>query len=340
MKVFHIDTGRKYFSLTDLLEITDIMSEENYDALELSIGNGGMRFLLDNMTIETGSNTYASDAVTAAVKKGNRGFHDCGTNELTEQEMETLVAHCRDRKLGIIPLLNSPGHMDAIVTAMEGLNIPNVRFKNSASTIDLSNPLAVEFTVKYVEKYIEWFAKRGADFFNLGCDEYANDVLTSGFSVLTSGDGKAYDAFIEYVNRLAGIVKKNNMTPIMFNDGMYYKKIVPGVTLDKDIICSYWSLGWPGYEPAPARFVEEMGHKILNTNNNWYYVLGRRPDSKDNNFCIDAALKGIATVGHEEVIGGNSNPTVGEMMCLWCDEPGAEYNEQEKQFLKRLLIAF
>lgn len=340
MKVFHIDNGRKYFLLQDLKEIADTMADAGYDYIELAIGNDGMRFLLDDMKIETESNIYYGDKVREAINFGNKKFCDCGINELTESEMDEFIAYCKDRNIGIIPLLNTPGHMDAIVDAMEKLGIENVRYQNSVTTIDLGNNEAVSFTRAIINKYAEWFAKKGCEFFNMGCDEYANDALSSGFASLCEGDGALYDRFIEYANAVADIITSYGMKPIMFNDGFYYDGVIPRVTLNRDIICSYWTAGWPGYSPAPAGFVEEKGHKILNTHNSWYYVLGRRQESVNPMFNCDDSLKGIETIGHDEVIGGITGEPIGEMMCLWCDEPSACYDDTEKEILKNLILKF
>ena len=51
-KVISIDAGRKYFSLDQLKRIVDKASELGYSDLHLLVGNDGMRFVLDDMTVE------------------------------------------------------------------------------------------------------------------------------------------------------------------------------------------------------------------------------------------------------------------------------------------------
>ena len=62
-KVISIDAGRKYFSLDQLKRIVDKASELGYSDLHLLVGNDGMRFVLDDMTVEANGKTYASDDV-------------------------------------------------------------------------------------------------------------------------------------------------------------------------------------------------------------------------------------------------------------------------------------
>ena len=42
----------------------------------------------------------------------------------------------------------------------------------------------------------------------------------------------------------------------------------------KNIIISYWTAGWWGFNVAKAEYLVNKGHKILNTNDAWYWVLG------------------------------------------------------------------
>ena len=54
-----------------------------------------------------------------------------------------------------------------------------------------------------------------------------------------------------------------------FNDGIYYNSDQSFGEFDKDIIVSYWTGGWGGYDVASSKLLSEKGHKILNTNDAW-----------------------------------------------------------------------
>ncbi len=71
-KVISIDAGRKYFSLDQLKRIVDKASELGYSDLHLLVGNDGMRFVLDDMTVANGK-TYASDDAKKAILEGVQG---------------------------------------------------------------------------------------------------------------------------------------------------------------------------------------------------------------------------------------------------------------------------
>ncbi|MCI5754413.1 MAG: family 20 glycosylhydrolase, partial [Clostridiales bacterium] len=51
MRVFHLDCGRKYFTEQQIKNLIDQMAEDGYNYLELAVGNDGLRFLLDDMSL-------------------------------------------------------------------------------------------------------------------------------------------------------------------------------------------------------------------------------------------------------------------------------------------------
>ena len=113
------------------------------------------------------------------------------------------------------------------------------------------------------------------------------------------------------------------MTPIAFNDGIYYNYNENFGTFDGNIVISYWTPGWDGYSPASASFLANKGHKIINTNDAWYYVLGRTSGS----YSLGGAQNGVANTKVTDIPGNNDPEAVGAMICLWCDEPSATYSK-------------
>lgn len=98
LRIFHLDCGRKYFTVDQIKQMIDYAAESNYTHVELAFGNDGLRFLLDDMSVEVNGTTYASDKVTSAIKQGNKKFYDAGTNELTQSEMQQLIDYAREKK--------------------------------------------------------------------------------------------------------------------------------------------------------------------------------------------------------------------------------------------------
>ena len=339
-KIVSIDAGRKYFSPEQLKEIIDKAKHYGYTDLHLLVGNDGLRFMLDDMSITANGKTYASDDVKRAIEKGtNDYYNDPNGNHLTESQMTDLINYAKDKGIGLIPTVNSPGHMDAILNAMKELGIQNPNFnyfgKESARTVDLDNEQAVAFTKALIDKYAAYFAKK-TEIFNIGLDEYANDATNAkGWSVLQAdkyypNEGypvKGYEKFIAYANDLAHIVKSHGLKPMAFNDGIYYNSDTSFGTFDKDIIVSMWTGGWGGYDVASSKLLVEKGHQILNTNDAWYYVLGRNADGQGW-YNLDQGLNGIKNTPITSVpkSDGATIPFIGGMVAAWADTPSARYS--------------
>ena len=329
-KIVSIDAGRKYFSPEQLKEIIDKAKHYGYTDLHLLVGNDGLRFMLDDMSITANGKTYSSDDVKRAIEKGtNDYYNDPSGNHLTESQMTDLINYAKDKGIGLIPTVNSPGHMDAILNAMKELGIQNPNFsyfrKESARTVDLDNEQAVAFTKALIDKYAAYFAKK-TEIFNIGLDEYANDATNAkGWTVLQT-KGK-YSKFITYANDLAHIVKSHGLKPMAFNDGIYYNSDTSFGTFDKDIIVSMWTGGWGGYDVASSKLLVEKGHQILNTNDAWYYVLGRNADGQGW-YNLDQGLNGIKNTPITSVpkSDGATIPFIGGMVAAWADTPSARYS--------------
>lgn len=317
LSVVMLDCGRKYFSVDSIKQIIDNASAAGFGYIMLGVGNDGMRFLLDDMSLTVNGTTYGSDAVKTAIHAGNEVYYNFAVDELTQSEMDAVLAYAKEKGMGVIPMLNTPGHMDAILAAATSLTGEICSYNGSARTIDVTNPTAVAFTKAFVQKYIDYFAGKGCKYFNMGADEYANDVFTSGsmgFGNLQSA-GK-YSYYVTYVNEVAAMIKTAGMTPMAFNDGIYFNNNTSSGTFDTDIVICYWSNGWSGYSPMPASDLANKGFKMVNTNGSYYWVLGK-PDAQ----CSASKAKDFDI---KSFPGSTINDPSGAMFCIWADFPGAE----------------
>lgn len=332
--IMFLDCGRKYYSVDSIKQLIDNASAAGFNYIQLAVGNDGLRLLLDDMSLTVGT-TYTSKQVSDAIHAGNLAYnarceksdpsipYNPVTNELTEAEMDTIIAYATSKGMGVIPCVNTPGHMDAILYAATSLTGENCAYNGSARTIDVTNTTAVKFTQALLQKYITYFADKGCELFNMGADEYANDIYTGGsmgFGNLQS-TGK-YSYYVTYVNKVAEMIKNAGMTPMAFNDGIYFNSDTSSGKFDTDIIICYWSNGWSGYYPMSASDLAapDKGFKLVNTSGAYYWVLG-----KPNDQCSAEKARGFnyqtfPKQGGDETI---SNPA-GAMFCIWGDNPGAE----------------
>ena len=338
MKIFHLDCGRKYFTKDWILALINEISAAGYTHLQLAIGNDGMRFLLDDMSLTVGDKTYSSEDVAAAIHAGNVAYDNRQSytpekDELTESEMNAIISYATSKGITVIPLINNPGHMDAILSAATSLTGTTCSYNGSVTTINLENEDAVAFTKAFLTKYVEYFAAKGCTHFGIGADEYANDVYSTGsmgFGQLVR-DGN-YDKFISYVNSVAALVKAAEMKPVAFNDGFYFNGNTTSGTFSTDIVISFWTSGWGGYQSETASRLAARGHQMINTNGDFYYVLGKS-DKFDSGYDYASNFSNTAFMGSTV-----SNPA-GATFCVWCDYPGAETEQEIAQKIRLPLRA-
>ena len=341
LKIAMLDSGRKYFSADWVKAFLYEAKADGYTHVMLAVGNDGMRFLLDDMSLTVGGKTYSSNAVASAIRSGNNAYTTASSGEWTESEMDEFFATAKKAGIEIIPLLNSPGHMDAVLYAASSLTGTNCSYNGSSRTIDVTNDTAVRFSQAFLQKYVDYFAGKGCRYFNFGADEYANDRYTSGSMGFGSlqNSGK-YGYFIKYVNELAAMIKQAGMTPIAFNDGIEFaNKMSASVgsttyTFDRDIVVCYWSGGWSGYTPRTAANLASDGFRIINTTGDFYYVLGKN-DSFDNGYTYAANWSNYKVCGTSL----SASSVIGGMFCMWSDYPGAETQTQEARKIRLPLRA-
>lgn len=333
MKIFFLDCGRKYFSVDNIKKLIDNASAAGFNYIQLAVGNDGLRFLLNDMSLTVNGTEYDSAAVTAAIHTGNEAYYNFDVDELMQSEMDTIIKYANDKGMGVIPCVNTPGHMDAILSAASSLTGTNCSYNGSKRTIDVNNATAVEFTQALLQKYIDYFKGQGCKFFNMGADEYANDIYTGGamgFGNLQSA-GK-YSYYVQYVNQVAAKIKAAGMTPMAFNDGIYFNSNTWSGTFDTDILICYWSSGWSSYSPMPANTLKEKGFSLVNTNGSYYWVLGK----------ADAQCSPTKAAGFNKTDfpGGTINDPSGAMFCIWCDYPGADTAENVVSSTAATIAAF
>lgn len=324
MRIFHLDCGRKYFTVSEIEGIIDQLAENHFTHLQLAFGNDGLRFLLDDMSVTVNGTTYDKEKVKSAVQSGNSTYSSSnGTagTMLSEGDMNAIIKHANEKGIQVIPMFNSPYHMDALLNAMENLGITDARKKlnNVNRYLNLESANAVAFVRALQQKYMDYFKSKGCKYYNIATDEYAFDHITDA----------VYTEFAKYVNDLAKMVKDTGMTPLAYNDGFYWKTRTSSVDFDTDIVICYWSNGG---NRASAETLAGKHFKILNNTDDWYYVLGDylyKAWGRDGQWGYADAMNGLSTTKVTQVKGDTNGKVVpiGSVLCCWCDGPSMGYDE-------------
>lgn len=330
-RIVHLDCGREYFTKDWIIALINEMAEAGYNQLQLAFGNGGFRFYLNNMAV----GSYSHEQVMGALEAGNKHYNIYGdgendptnsewitynpsVNALTQTEMDTIIKHAQSKGIEIVPMLNTPGHMHAVLTAMSELGISgNLQVSDKPGCLNLSNTEAVAFTKALVEKYVDYFALQGCKFFNLAMDEY------SSFN----------DTFFTYANELIGYVSGAVMTPRVFNDALSKGKFTSGTQ-----ICYWYS------QDTSASSIANMGYSVINTNHDYYYVstneywnLYREGYTFVGNYDESEWVKKAKQFNNTTFYNGTYNNPVGSMFCIWCNTPGKNTETQIAQQIRMIL---
>ena len=322
LRIFHLDCGRKYFTVSEIEGIIDQLAENHYTHIQLAFGNDGLRFLLDDMSLTVNGTKYDSTAVTSAIKRGNTYLTSGSSGELSQSDMDAIIKYANTKGIQIIPLFNAPGHMYTAVNAMDTLGVGGKHIEISNLTdgrtsnwaVNPTDATAVAFAKALLQKYVTYFAGKGSTMFNIGADE-------SGL------DKDNYASYAKMVNDMNAIVKAAGMTTLAYNDGIYRAEFAssqPGVKFDNDIVICYWT---EENSISVAEFLSK-GFKILNNNGDWYYVLGDylyRAWSSTQ-WSYQSALSNLQSIPVTKMMGytGTEQP-MGSILCVWCDGPSVGY---------------
>lgn len=326
LRIFHLDCGRKYFTVSEIEGIIDQLAENHYTHIQLAFGNDGLRFLLKDMSLTVNGKDYSSADVTSAIKQGNTKLTSGSSGELSQSDMDAIIKYANTKGIQIIPLFNAPGHMYTAVNAMNTLGVGGKYIKVSSPTdgrtsnwaVNPTDATAVAFAEALLQKYVTYFAGKGSTMFNIGADE-------SGL------DKDNYASYAKMVNGMNAIVKAAGMTTLAYNDGIYntaYAESQPDVTFDSNIVICYWTAG---ANSASVETLLTKKFKILNNTDNWYYVLGdylynSSVWGSNGQWGYEDALNGIKStpVTQMKNYTGNEKP-MGSILCVWCDGPSVGY---------------
>lgn len=331
-RIVHLDCGRKYFSKDWIIALMYEAKAAGYNQVQLAFGNKGLRFLLDDMSV----NTYEKQAVTDAIKEGNKAYYNAGEkNELTEAEMDEIFVAADKIGIEIVPLFNTPFHMEAVITAMGKLNITNAYYGRNKACLNLSNDYATAFVKALMQKYITYFRGKGCKYFNFGADEYV---------------GGWNDTFYNYANDVAKMISEAGMTARAFNDSFRYNSNTYISNEYLKDVC-YWYTGYSGNLYSGAKTIADSGYNLINTNKDYYYVLD---SSKSSEYKLSSGNYNNGNNSWENYAGGFSNTTynnwntavgngnytatpAGSMFCIWCDEPGQGTETEVAQQIRMIL---
>lgn len=329
-RIFHLDAGRKYFSAGTIKKYIDSMHDAGLNQLNLYLSdNQGFRFGLvqnqgDTFQIKTANGDEWDLTKSLGAGWDTADFISSGEGYLTIPEMDDIISYANSRGIEIVPCINTPGHMGAILEDLPGAEKIALPKKDGEGyrVIDVRKEEARDFAIAIVNAYAKYFAERGCKYYNVGGDEYL-------YGVQNVSESEMYDGFVTFLNDAAAVVKGYGMTPRAFNDG-FYKTFAKDVDIDKSYEVLYWDKGTITNSATAAEIIAK-GHKVINayaqkeggayywvlTDNSWWNQC--RPTASSLKAFDYRLFADNTTVADENIAGA--------MFCLWCDKGNFDSEE-------------
>ncbi|SHI03242.1 hexosaminidase [Streptomyces sp. 3214.6] len=197
---------------------------------------------------------------------------------LTKAEVREIVGLAASRHITVVPEIDSPGHLGAVLAAHPELQLRNVNGVATRGAIDISKDASAKLLDDLLNEYAGLFP--GA-YWHLGGDEY--QALTksnpeASYPQLASAAAARYgagatvaDLTTGWLNDRADTVRAHDRTMRVWNDGFFRGTSVKPAS---DLVVAYWT----GKEIGARKPVEYLsaGRKVLNYNDEYlYYVLGQ-----------------------------------------------------------------
>ncbi|MCM2412202.1 MULTISPECIES: glycoside hydrolase family 20 protein [unclassified Streptomyces] len=202
-------------------------------------------------------------------------------DHLTKAQVRRIVALAGRLHVQVVPEIDSPGHLGAVLRAHPDLQLRNVSGVASAGSLDISKPGAAKLVDELLGEYTELFPGK---YWHVGADEYlalmAQDPAAS-YPQLQRAAVQKYgakagieDLATGWLNDRAAVVRPHGKQPKAWNDGLFGDSTVKA---DKNIEVEYWT-GKEYGARSPLEYLRE-GRKVLNLNDEFlYYVLGQPND--------------------------------------------------------------
>ena len=301
---FHLDCARKFFTKDWIISLIKDLSWQKYNSIQLHFSeNEGFRLQSDTL-----------EAID--------GFQYVNNQYLTKQDMLEIIQVANEYHIEVIPSLDSPGHLGAVLRYLPSDYSCASLFPSDGRRAQcfniFTNDEARGFLIDLMTEFIDFFSEAGCKRFNIGGDEFLEKF--SNFS------NEQYVQIMEYFNEVSAIAKSKGMTPRTWNDGVMYGNYT-GYKLDPDIEICYWAA--PQNCASIEKFVQN-GNKVINFSDIYmYYVLsswwlqnacpeGDRIYREWNPGKFSTLQGGIPQTYKKPY----ANFVKGGSYAIWCDVPG------------------
>ncbi|MEE1939405.1 family 20 glycosylhydrolase [Streptomyces sp. TRM 70361] len=252
---------------------------------------------------------------------------------LTKAELRRIIELANSRHIAVIPEIDSPGHLDAVLDAHPELRLRDADGDPVRGAIDIADPRAAELVDDLLREYAPLFRDQPGDgpYWHLGGDEYLALMRSdpeAAFPELAAAARREHgrgagvrDLAAAWLNDRAETVREAGFVPQVWNDGQHRGG---EVRPSRPRQVAYWTGKEIGARP-PAEYLKE-GWEVVNLNDEYlYYVLGEPHQfvyptgERVYEEWTPAVLRGTKPVSAEL-----AEQVVGARLAVWCDLAGAQ----------------
>ena len=216
---FMIDAGRKFYPLSYLYSLVNVMSYYKMNTLQLHLNDNGFNDQFEN----SWDDTYAAFRMESDLFPGLTAID----GSYSKQEMRDLIRYAEKMGVEIIPEFDVPAHSLAFTHYRPSLAAK----KYDDAHLDLENPELIPFLDSL---YAEYLGGPDPVFccprFHIGTDEYSNK------------DSAICERFRELIVHLCDEVKKYGKQPVFWGSLTHAKGVTP-VPSD-GVLMSLWYNGY------------------------------------------------------------------------------------------------
>ncbi|WP_307531274.1 beta-N-acetylhexosaminidase [Streptomyces umbrinus] len=306
---FMLDIARKHFTAGWIEDRIRELGDLKYNQLGLHFSDDqGFRI--------------ASDSHPEVVSK----------QHLSKAEVRRILALAASRHITVVPEIDSPGHLGAVLDAHPDLQLRNTQGVVSRGSLDISKPASAKIVDDLLNEYADLFPGRH---WHLGADEYRAltvsnpaasypQLAAAAKAKYGSGAGIA-DLATGWLNDRADVMRGHDRTVRAWNDGFF-----PGgaVQADDDIQVAYWTGKEIGAR-QPAEYLR-AGREVINYNDEYlYYVLGQ-----PNAFVYPTGQRiyeqwtPLVVRGTTPVPREYDDQILGGYFAVWCDLSASQTQDQ------------
>jgi hexosaminidase len=262
---------------------------------------------------------------------------------LSKAEVRKILALAAQLHITVVPEIDSPGHLGAVMAPYPALRLRNVNGRVTQGAIDISQTAAAKLVDDLQSEFAQLFT---GPWWNLGADEYQALVVAdpeasypnlARLAVRKYGpNADLQDLTTGWTNSRGAALGPYKKKLKVWNDGLF-----PGgvVKANPDMEVQYWTGKETGAR-EPVAYLSE-GRRVVNFNDEYlYYVLGQ-----PNAFVYPTGKRiyeqwtPLVLRGTKPVPEKYSGQIQGGMFAVWGDFPNAQTQDQVARGIRMPLNA-